>query len=229
MDAETRRNRARVIRDLTVRIHDSEAKYPPLAAMWVAILSGITATQIGEAGGLSPLVSTTSDGLAPADIGLSPFFWRNTPDWLGLDTELATEMLRPEREEADWRAEPSEDRYVSLRSIRKMLQMYGETGQVRWPSREASNGSWRALCEENGIEWLAWQSAPADGWRPPGTERTAIVKFQAGSEPGLGKFDIEQQFSELAGREIYLITPEQIPERHRQAELSRAEIVYAHP
>ena len=229
MDPETRQERARLIKDLTERIHDSEAKCPPLVAMWIAILTGLTAAQIAEAGGLTPLVSMKSDDLAPADIDLSPFFWRNAPEWLGLDLELATEMLRPEHEEADWRAKSNEDRYVSLRSIRKMLETYAETGLVTWPSTKDDSGSWEVICEENGIEWAAWQSAPAGGWRPPGTERTAIVKFMPGREPGLAKFDIEQQFSDLAGCNVHLITPEQISDRRRQVELSEAEIIYAHP
>ena len=228
MDAETRRDRARVIKDITVRIHDSEANCPPLAAMWMAILTGITANRIGEADGLAPLVAMTSDELAPADIDLSPFFWRIAPEWLGLDTELATELLRPEREAANWRAKSNEDGYVSLRSIRKMLDTYSETGDIKWPSGEDQPGSWKEVCEENGIEWAAWQAAPTRGWRPPGTERTAIVKFQAGREPGLGKLDIEQQFSDLAGCNVHLISPEQIADRHRQAELTSAEIIYAH-
>ena len=227
MDAETRRHRARVIKDITVRVHDSEAKCPPLAAMWIAILTGITATQIGEEGGLSPLVSMTSNDLAPADISLSPFFWRNAPEWLGLDPEMATEMLRPEREDADWRAKSNEDGYVSLRSIRKMIETYAETGEVRWTSRKDKAGSWKAICEENGIEWAAWQSGPIQGWRQPGTERIAIVKFRAGREPGLAKHDIEEQFSELAGCEVYLITPEKIWEDRREAELAEAEVIYA--
>ena len=227
MDAETRRHRARVIKDITVRVHDSEAKCPPLAAMWIAILTGITATQIGEAGGLSPLVSMTSNDLAPADISLSPFFWRVAPEWLGLDPEMATEMLRPEHEDADWRAKSNEDGYVSLRSIRKMIETYAETGEVRWTSRKDKAGSWKAICEENGIEWAAWQSGPIQGWRQPGTERIAIVKFRAGREPGLAKHDIEEQFSELAGCEVYLITPEKIWEDRREAELAEAEVIYA--
>ena len=229
MDAETRRHRARVIKDVTVRVHDSEAKCPPLAAMWIAILTGITATQIGEAGGLSPLVSMTSNDLAPADINFSPFFWRNAPEWLGLDPELATEMLRPERQDADWRAKSNDDRYVSLRSIRKMLETYAETGEVRWTSRKAHPGSWKAICEENGIEWAAWQSGSIQGWRQPGTERIAIVQFKTGREPGLAKHDIEQQFSDLAGCEVYLISPEKISDRHRHSELSQADAIYGHP
>ena len=229
MDAETRRDRARVIKDITVRIHDSEAKCPPLAAMWMAILTGITATQIGDAGGLSPLVSMTSDDLAPTDINLSPFFWHNGPEWLGLDTKLATEMLRPEREDADWRAKPNEDGYVSLRSIRKMLDTYAETGEIMWPARKDNAGPWMAICEENGIEWAAWQSGPIQGWRQPGTERIAIVKFKTGREPGLAKYDIAQRFSEKAGCNVHLISPEQISDRHRHAELSKAEAIYGHP
>ena len=227
MDAEDRRHRARVIRDLTVRIHDSEAKCPPLAAMWMAILTGMTATQIGEAGGLSSLVSTTSDGLMPVFIGLSPVFRHNAPDWLGLDTAMVREMLLPEHQYAHWKAKPNEDGYVSLRSIRKTLEAYGETGEVNWPSRKYEVGSWKALCEENGIEWAAWQSGPIQGWRQPGTERIAIVKFRVGREPGLAKHDIEEQFSELAGREVYLITPEKIWEDRREAELAEAEVIYA--
>ena len=229
MDAETRRHRARVIKDITVRVHDSEAKCPPLAAMWIAILTGITATQIGEAGGLSPLVSMASNDLAPADINLSPFFWRNAPEWLGLDPEMATEMLRPEREDADWRAKSDEDGYVSLRSIRKMIETYAETGEVRWTSRKDKADSWKAICEENGIEWAAWQSGQIQGWRQPGTERIAIVKFKAGREPGLAKYDIAQQFSEKAGRNVHLISPEQISDRHRHEELSKSEAIYGHP
>ena len=155
MDVETRRHRVRVTRDLTVRIHDSEAKCPPLAAMWMAILTGMTTTRIGEAGGLSPLVSTTSDGLVPLYIGLSPLFWRNAPDWLGLDTAMATEMLLPEHQHADWKAKPDEDGYVSLRSIRRMLETYGETGVINWPPGKGKPGSWKTLCEETGIEWAA--------------------------------------------------------------------------
>ena len=229
MDAETRKERAGIIRDITIRIHDSEAKCPPLAAMWIAMLTGITASQIEEAGGLAPLVTMTSSDLEPADLDLSPSLWANAPGWLGLDTELAMEMLRPEREGADWRAKHNEDGYVSLKLIRKMLETYAETGEVKWPSVKDHAGSWKAICEENGIEWAAWQSGPIQGWRQPGTERVAIVKFKTGREPGLAKYDIAQQFSEKVGCNVHLISPEQIPDRRRLAELNKAEAIYGHP
>ena len=229
MDAETRQSRARLIRHITVKIHDSEANCPPLAATWIAILTGMTGARIEEAGGLSPLVSMTFGGLAPANVDLSPFPWAGAPEWLGLDTESAMEMLRPEIEDADWRTKPETAGYVSIRAIRKMLAAYAETGELKWPSWKGNAGSWKAICEENGIEWAAWQSGPIKGWRQPGAERIAIVKFKAGTEPGLGRHDIEQQFSDFAVCEVYLISPEQISDRHRHAELSKAEAIYGRP
>ena len=227
MDAETRQSRARLIGHLTVQIHDSEANCPPLAAMWIAIITGVTGAHLEEADGLSPLVSTlTPSDLAPANIFWGPFQWASAPQWLGLDAESAMEMLRPEREEADWRAKPGTDGYVSVRAIRKMLDVYSESGTVRWPSWKEIAASWDSVCEENGIEWAAWKSGPIKGWREPGTERIAIVKFKEGREPGLARFDIEQQFSELAHCEVSLTSPERIPDRQRDAELSKAETFY---
>ena len=228
MDNKSRRERAGIIKDITVRIHDSDAKCPPLAAMWLAILTGITATYIQEAGGLAPLLSMTSDDSASAP-DLGPSLWNKAPEWLSLDTELAAEMLRPEHQDADWRAKPNDEGYVSLRAIRKMLDTYAETGEIRWPTRKGDSGSWKALCEENGIEWAAWQDSPIQGWREPGTERVAIVKFQEGREPGLARYDITQQFSEKAGCNVHLICPEQIPDRRRITELNEAETIYGHP
>ena len=225
MDAETRQERARLVRHLTVEIHDSEAKCPPLVAMWIAILTGVSAAQIEE-GGLSAAVSMKSENLVPADINMSPFLWHNAPQWLGLDPEQAMEMLCPESENADWRAKPNADGYVSVRAIRKMLDVYAETGSVRWPSWKDVGRSWESVCEENGIQWAAWKVGPIKGWRQPGTERIAIVKFKDGQEPGLGRSDIERQFSELAHCEVSLTSPERIPDRQRDAELSKAETFY---
>lgn len=228
MDAETRQSRARLIRDITVQIHDSEAKCQPLAAMRIAILAGITGSQTEEAGRISPLMYIMAPG-APVPEHIPPgfFVWENAPQWLGLDAESTMEMLRPEREEADWRAKPNTAGYVSIRAIRKMLDVYGETGTVQWPSWKDLTGSWESVCEENGIEWAAWEPGPIRGWRQPGTERIAIVKFKEGQEPGLGRFDIEQQFSDLARCEVSLTSPERMDSRQREAELSRTEVFYA--
>ena len=226
MDTETRQERARLIKDLTERIHDSQAECPPLLAMWMAILTGISSTKFHEGSSLTPVVSLTSPDLAPGDVSLSPFFWNNVPEWLGLDKKSAIEMLQPEHEDTDWRARANKPGYISLYAISKMLKRYGETGEVNWPTAKPESPSWTSICQDNGIEWAAWQSAPTGGWRPPGTERTAIVKFQAGREPGLARFDIEQQFSKKAGCKVHLIYPEQIPDRRRAEELSKAEALY---
>ncbi|MYC29663.1 MAG: hypothetical protein F4X65_06180 [Chloroflexi bacterium] len=225
MDAEIRQKRARLVRHLTVQIHDSEAKCPPLAAMWIAILTGVTAAQIEE-GGLSATVSMKSENLAPVDINMSPFFWDNSPQWLGLDPEQAMEMLCPEGENADWRAKPDTDGYISVRSIRKMLDVYAETGAVKWPSRKDVAGSWESVCEEYGIQWAAWKAGPIKGWREPGTERIAIVKFREGQKAPLAEFNLAEQFSDLAGYEVYVTNLERIDDRYREAELRKAERFY---
>ena len=225
MDAETRQERARLVGHLTVQIHDSEAKCPPLMAMWVAILTGVSAAQIQE-GGLSAAVSMKSENLAPADINISPFLWQNAPQWLGLDQEQATDMLCPERENADWRAKPNMDGYVSIRAIRKMLDAYAETGMVKWPSWKDVAGSWESVCEENGIQWAAWKAGPINGWREPGTERIAIVKFKEDQKAPLAEFNVAELFSDLAGYEVYVTNLERIDDRYRQAELREAELFY---
>ena len=226
MDAETRQERARLVRHLTVQIHDSEAKCPPLAAMWVAVLTGVTGSQIEEADGLAPMVTMDSDDPEPTNINLNPFLWRNAPKWFGIDQESVRDMLRPECEEADWRAKPNTDGYVSVRSIRKMLDVYAETGAVKWPSRKDVVGSWESVCEENGIQWAAWKAGPINGWREPGTERIAIVKFNNGQKAPLAEFNVAERFSDLAGYEVYVTNLERIDDRNREAELRKAELIY---
>ena len=223
VDDETRQEQARLLKYLTVLIHDSGAKCPPMAAMWAAVLIGVTGSRISEADGLRSIATDHPDDLVPAEIKL---VWDKAPQWLGLDSESAKAMLRPELEEADWRAKPDEHGYVSIRSIRKMLDAYAETGTIRWPSWDDAAGSWESVCEQNGIQWAAWKTDPISGWREPGTERIAIVKFKDGREPGLGRFEIERQFSELAHCEVSLTSPERIPERQRDAELSKADTFY---
>ena len=225
MDFETRQERARLVRHLTVQIHDSEAKCPPLVAMWIAILTGVSAAQIQQ-DGLSVVVSMKSENLAPADINMSPFLWDNAPQWLGLDREQAMEMLCPERENADWRAKPNMDGYISVRSIRKMLDVYAETGAVQWPSWKDVAGSWESVCEEYGIQWAAWKVGPIKGWREPGTERIAIVKFKEDEKPGLAIYKAAEKFSDLARCEVSLTIPERIPDRQRDTELSKAQTFY---
>ena len=229
MDAESRQHRAWLIRDLTERIHGSDANCPPILAMWMAILTGITSSKFHEGAKLTPAAPLTYPDLAPADLSLSPFFWDNAPEWLGLDRNSAIEMLQPEHQNADWRAKANTPGYVSLRAISKMLERYAETGEVSWHRSKTESASWRSICEEHGIEWAAWQSGPTGGWRPPGTERIAIVKFKGGREPGLAKYDIAQQFSEKAGCNVHLISPDQISDRHRREELGKAEAIYGHP
>ena len=226
MDAETRQNRARLIRVLTEEIHDSDAKCPPLAAMWFAILTGATGARIEEADGLSPLLSLTPAGIAPINGQPSLFPWAGAPQWLGLDAESAMEMLRPEREEADWRAKPGSDGYVSVRAIRKMLDAYAETGTVRWPLWKDVAGSWESVCQEYGIEWAAWKSGPIKGWRQPGTERIAIVKFNDSEKGALAEFDVAQQFSDLARCEVYVTNLERMDDGYRESELRKAKVFY---
>ena len=225
MDAETRQERARLVRHLTVQIHDSDAKCPPLVAMWIAILTGVSAAQIQQ-DGLSAAVSMKSENLAPADINMSPFLWHNAPQWLGLDREQAMEMLCPERENADWRAKPKSSGYVSVRSIRKMLDAYAQTGTVQWPSWKDVAGTWESVCDEYGIQWAAWKADPIKGWREPGTERIAIVKFKEGQKPPLAVFNVAEQFSDLAGYEVHVTNLERMDDRHREAELGKAELFY---
>ena len=229
MDTETRKERARLIMNLTERIHDSQAECPPILAMWIAILTGMSSARFHEGNNLTPVVSLTSTDLAPADVSLSPFLWANAPEWLGLDKESASEMLQPEHVDADWRARVNKPGYISLYATSKMLKRYGETGEVNWPTAKPELPSWESICLEHGIAWAVWQSAPTGGWRPPGTERTAIVKFQTGREPGISKFDIEKHFSDKAGCRVRLIYPEQISDRRRAEELNKAEVLYGQP
>ena len=151
---------------------------------------------------------------------------KSAPDWLELDEGQYMEMMQPQNDFADWRAEVNTPGYVSLRAINKMLDHYEETGEVSWIHAKPPAVSWKSICEDNGIVWAGWKR-PSDGWRPPGTERTAMVKYAEGKNPGLGQYDIERMFSDRAGCNVSLITPAQIWEDRLEAEIAQAEIIYA--
>lgn len=229
MDMQTRRERAALIKDLAVRIHDSRAGCRPLTAMWSAMFAGIT---MEKAIGATSAAAIAAIPAIPPPEGRGELLqppWRHAPDWLGLNPESAQEMLLPDLTGTDWKAEADENGYVSLWAITKMLNAYGETGEVRWPTHEQDSIPWRTVCERNRINWAAWHSNPFQNWGQPGVEKVAIVTYEEGQEPGLSRYDIAQEFSRKAGCNVHIISPEQIPERRRQEELNRALVFYGHP
>ena len=228
MDTQTRHERAALVKDLAVQIHDSRAKCPPLAAMWSAVLAGIATNQMGAIA-MSATEPAASSNLIGGQEQLLPSLWVHAPEWLGLDPESSQEMLLPDVSNADWKAKPDETGYVSLWAITNMLNSYAETGEVRWAPLKKNNTPWDTLCENNGIAWAAWHPNPLQNWGQPGVEKVAIVTFKEGREPGLSKYDIAKEFSKQATCNVHIISPEQIPERRRQEELSKALVIYGHP
>ena len=226
LNEETRELRAWILKDLTEVVHDSRLSCPPLAGLWIAVLTAVTASKAQEQSGLIPSLTTTQAQVSDF-YGFSPFLWANAPEWLGLDTATATEMLRPEYEFADWRAAPGDPGYITLQAISRMLEHFADTGEIIWGYPGSEGLSWESICQQYGIEWAAWQRKSPTGWEHPGTERTAIVRFRAGLNPMPSLYDIERQFSNMAGCNVSLITQEQLWDDRLDEELKQAEIIYA--
>ena len=116
---------------------------------------------------------------------LIPSLKHQAPEWLGLDPEAALKMLLPESGEADWRAKPDENGYVSLRSILKMLETYAETGAVRWPSRDEDSrfveGTMRA--KRHRVGCLAFRPDPGLAPARHGKNRHSQIQNGLGTRP----------------------------------------------
>ena len=228
MDETTRAERVWLLKNYMERIAEPGSGCPPLVDLRLAFLSAyLHDTLPDSAWETTRWVRGQVVKGKGEDVSMSFEIGTRALDWLGLNVAATPEMFAPEHPHADWRAGTGEPGYVTLHAVAKMLDSYADTGQVHWQPPTAETGSIAELCESHGIVWLAWQAAPQRGWTPPGTERTAIVRFSPDAAPNLELHQLEQKVSGIAGCNVSLITPEQIWEGRRQAELERAELIYA--
>ena len=226
MDEKTRAERVWLLKNYMERIRDPHSACPPLIDLYIAFFAAYLHDNIPDVGWdiIKQVDSHNSD--AGTDFSMSISVGRGPLGWIDLNTESAPEMFKPERPHADWRAGIGESGYVTLHAVIKMLDHYANTGQIHWESPTSDPNALQELCESHGIVWFAWQAAPPRGWIPPGAERTAIVRFNPDITPNTEMHLLEHLVSDIAGYNVSLITPEQIWEERRQAELERAELVY---
>ena len=222
MDEMTRAERVWLVKDCMQRINEPDGNCPPLVDLRLAFLAAYL--HDNSAGCPWETIGQVGRG---ADFSMSFELGSRALEWLGLNAESAPEMLAPEHPHANWRAGFGEPGYVTLRAVTRMLDHYADTGRVHWQSLTPATDALQELCENYGIVWLAWQTAPQRGWMPPGAERTAIARFAANAAPVPELYQLEQRLSDIAGCNVSLITPEQIWEERRQLELEQADLIYA--
>ena len=225
MDETTRAERVWLLKNYIERTNEPDSNRPTLVDLRLAFLAAYLHDDPPDSAWETIRKAGSVD--AGADFALSVNVGPEPLEWLGFNAESAPDMFTPEHPHADWRAGAGEPGYVTLRAVIKMLDHYADTGLIHWQPPTAKTASLRELCESYGIAWLAWLAAPQRGWTPPGAERTAIVRFSPDAAPNLELHQLEQRVSDITGCNVSLITPEQIWEERRQAELERAELVYA--
>ena len=226
MDEMTRAERVWLVKDYMQRINEPGSNCPPLVDLRLAFLTACLHDNLPSRA-WETFRQDRGRVVKGEDFAISLELGSRPLEWLGLYTESAPEMFMPEHPHADWRSGIGEPGYVTLRNVTKMLDHYADTGRVHWQSLAIATDALRELCESYGIVWLAWQASPQRGWMPSGTERTAIARFAADAAPVPELHQLEQRFSDIAGCNVSLITPEQIWEERRQLELERADLIYA--
>ena len=227
MDKGTRVERVWLLKNYMERVRDPFSTCPPLLDMYIAFFAAYFHDSTPDSGwDVIRQVDSEGNG-TEKDFFMSFSIGQGPLGWIGLNAESAPEMFKPEHLHANWNAKIGEPGYVTLFAVTNMLDHYAETGQIRWRAPTDEAGALERLCENHGIVWLAWQAAPQRGWTPPGSERTAIVRFNPDATPITEMHLLEQLVSDIAGYNVSLITPEQIWEERRQPELERAEVIYA--
>ena len=229
MDAATRSERAWLVKHIMERNHDPENPCPPVFALWQAAPAAYLSEGAADSAWRAILSATPHRGGAVARMAAAnAILWREASHWLGLNEESIPELFMPELPHADWRSEADTPGYITRYAAGRMLDHYGATGSVIWGAPgDATDDALQQLCQTSGIIWAAWQPRPSEGWSPPGTERTAIVRFAPDAAVADWRYPLEQQFSDIVGCNVSLITPEQILEDHRARTLEQAEVVYA--
>ena len=228
MDAETRADRVWLVKHIMERSYEPESPYPPVFALWLAAPTAYLndAAESAQQVLLSAAAykSSAVERLAAANAAL----WPESVRWLGLNEEAIPEMFMPELPYADWRAAADAPGYITRYAVGSMLDHYAAAGSVVWPAPGAAvNNALQRLCQTSGIIWAAWQPQPEAGWLPPGTEKTAIVRFAPDAAAMAERYSLERQFSDIVGCNVSLITPEQILAERRARTLEQAEVVYA--
>ena len=227
MDEMTRAERIWLLKNYMERINDPDSTCPPLVDMYLALFAAYLHDSLPDAAW--DFVHQVNSEWAKTEADLSMRFpvGQHPLEWIGVNAESAPEMFQPEHLHANWRARTGEPGYVTFHAVTKMLDHFADTGQIHWHASVDEASALEQLCESHGIVWLAWQAEPQRGWMPPGTERTAIVRFDSDTDQSTEIHLLERLVSDIAGYNVSLITPEQIWEDRRQFELERADLIYA--
>ena len=230
MDTETRADRVWMVKHIMKSSYEPESPYPPVFALWMAAPVAYLSDGAAESA-RQDLLSAAADrkGSAVARLAAAnAALWPAAVRWLGLNEESIPEMFMPELLHADWRAAAGTPGYITRYAVDNMLDHYAAAGSVVWPAPGPEiNHALQRLCETSGIIWAAWQPQTGEGWHPPGTEKTAIVRFAPDAPAVAERHPLERQFSDIVGCNVSLITPDQILEPHRTCMLAQAEVVYA--
>lgn len=227
MDENIRAERIWLLKNYMERINDPDSACPPLIDMCVALFAAYLHDSLPDAAWDFIHQVDSEPARTEADFAMRLSVGQGPLEWIGVNAESAPEMFRPEHLHANWRANIGKPGYVTFRAVTKMLDHFADTGQVHWQAPMDEASALEQLCESHGIVWLAWQAEPQRGWMPPGSERTAIVRFDSDAAQIAEIHLLEQLVSDIAGCNVSLITPEQIWEERRQPELERAEVIYA--
>jgi predicted nucleotidyltransferase len=85
------------------------------------------------------------------------------------------------------------------------------------------------FCRRNRIRKLAvFGSALRDDFRPE-SDLDVLVEFQPGAVPGLAFFALQDELSEMFGRNVDLNTPNCLSPEFRDSVIATAEVLYAAP
>jgi predicted nucleotidyltransferase len=95
--------------------------------------------------------------------------------------------------------------------------------------RKVPSGVVEDFCRRNRIQKLAvFGSALRDDFRPD-SDLDMLVEFQSGAVPGLAFFKLQEELSQIFGRQVDLNTPNCFSRELRDRVLSSAEVIYAAP
>ena len=83
------------------------------------------------------------------------------------------------------------------------------------------------FCRRHHIRKLAVFGSVLHGDSRPDSDLDVLVEFEPGHVPGLAFFGMEQELSELLGRQVDLNTPQFLSPYFRDEVLAEAEVQYA--
>ena len=83
-----------------------------------------------------------------------------------------------------------------------------------------------ALCRRHHIRKLLIFGSHAKGTARPESDLDILVEFEPGYTPGFTFYTIQEELSELLGREVDLYTPNSLSHHIRSAVLAEAKVAY---